>query len=93
MTDASNVFSGSTVFHGEDTLVDEFTGLGSEKVDTEDFIGGLIGDDLEETVGLVVALGAGVGGDGEFTNPAGVHKINYYRRIVNRLRVCPGALV
>lgn len=63
-----NVLGGGTVLNGESGLSNHFTGTGADDVDTENAVSFGIGDELNNTLGVEVGLGAGVGAEGEGTD-------------------------
>jgi len=56
MADAGNVLGCCSVLHGQHSLVDQLAGVGSDDVGSQDLVGGLVGQNLDETVSLVVGL-------------------------------------
>lgn len=60
-----NVLAGGTVLDGEGGLGDHLTGTGADDVDTENAVGLGISNELDDTFGVEVGLGAGVGAEGE----------------------------
>ena len=71
MNRAGEVFGAATVFHVRDDLADEFTGILTENLRAEDFVGLGVGDDFNIAVAGVVGEGAGVGGEVEFADVDG----------------------
>lgn len=62
---AANVLGGSAVLKGKGALGDHLTGVGANNVHTENTVGLSVGEELDETVGVEVGLGARVGAEGE----------------------------
>lgn len=61
MARASQIFAGSSVLDTEGRLSDEFSGVRTDHVHTEDLVGLLVRKHLHESFGFVVGLGTGVG--------------------------------
>ena len=57
---AANVLGGGAVLESEGALGDHLTGVGADNVHAEDTVGLSVGEELDETVGVGVGLGAGV---------------------------------
>jgi len=71
MANAGNVLGSGSVLHGQHSLVNELAGTRSDNMGSQDLIGGLVGQNLDETVGVVVGLGTRVGQEGELAHLVG----------------------
>ena len=63
---ARQIFGGAAEFHQYRRFVDHFTGLDADDVHAEHTIGLRICENLDETVGGLVDLGAAIGGERKF---------------------------
>ena len=68
VADAGNVFATGTVLHGQDGFVDQLPGHAADEMHAENFVRFLVGEDFDESVGVVVALGPTVGRQREFSD-------------------------
>jgi len=65
---SANIFSTSTIFHGKTSFSNHFTGVGTHDVNTKDSVSLGISDNLDETIGIIVGTGTGVGNEGVATS-------------------------
>lgn len=63
-----NVLGGSAVLDGKRGLGDHLAGVGADDVNTKDAVGLSVGNELDDTLGLEVGLGTGVGAEWEGTD-------------------------
>ena len=68
---ARDVFRRGAELHRHRRLRDHVAGIGAEDVHAEHAVGLGVGEDLHEAVGLLVGLGAAVGGEREFSDVVG----------------------
>lgn len=67
-----NVFGAGAELHGfHAAFANDLADTGTHQMHPQDFVGVLVGQDLGEPLGLVVDLGATVGGKGEFADLVG----------------------
>jgi len=71
MADTGNIFRRCSILHGQNGLVDQLAGSGANDVRAQHAVSCLIRQNLDETVGLVVRLGTGVGHEGELAHFVG----------------------
>lgn len=64
----ADILGGSAILHGETSLGNHLTGVGTDDVDTKDTVSLGISDDLDETVSVVVGAGTRVGDEGVAAN-------------------------
>src|SRR5580704_4342544 len=65
---AGDVLGRGAEFHGDRRLADHVAGVGAENVHAEHAVGFGVGQDFHKTFGGQVHLGAGIGGEGEFSD-------------------------
>lgn len=63
-----NVLGRSAVLDGECGLGDHLAGVGADDVNTKDAVGFGVGNEFDDTLGVEVGLGTGVGAEGEGTD-------------------------
>lgn len=62
---SGNVLGRGTVLQSQSTLSNHLTGVGTNDVDTQQAVGLGISNHLDQTLGIQVGLGSGVGAEGE----------------------------
>ena len=68
MASAGNVFGACTILNGKDSLGDHLTSVGADDVHAEDLVSLLLGEELDEAVGVEVGLGTRVGDEAELAD-------------------------
>lgn len=68
MARPGNVLGRSAVLDGEGGLGDHLAGVGADDVNTKDAVGFGVGNEFDDTLGVEVGLGTGVGAEGEGTD-------------------------
>lgn len=63
-----NVLGGCSVLDGEGGFGDHLASVGADDVNTKDAVGLSVSNELDDTLGLEVGLGTGVGAEGEGTD-------------------------
>ena len=68
---AGEIFGRTAEFHQHGDFVDEVARARADDVGAEHLVGGGVGENLDEAVGMADRPGAAVGGEGEFADVVG----------------------
>ena len=68
VTRPADVFTAGTIFQSQCSLSNHLTGIRTNDVDSQNSIGLGVTQELDHTVGLLIALGTGVGTEGEIAD-------------------------